>query len=142
MPNFARPFPEGVKMEGSQLLLAIYQSMADEHEAAMRYRLIANNTDNEDVKKAMHSIADEEIVHYGEFKELIKRLFPEELEKVEQGMEEATGYLDKTEELESEIKEGDKDEEAEEHEIEEEAKTSKGDAKPKKTVKVLKVITK
>lgn len=134
MPNFSRPFPQGIKLRGAELLMMIYQSMADEHEAAMRYRLIADATDNEDVKAAMRSVADEEIVHFGEFRELVKRLFPDELAKVEQGIAEANEYLDKPAKAE------DVDEEAKEHGIEEAAKTPQGDAKEQK--RVFKIVSK
>ena len=52
-------------------------SMIAELDAANLYERFAEQTDNEDIKKAMLSIAKEEKVHAGEFESLLKTIDPE-----------------------------------------------------------------
>lgn len=77
------------KLTLPQLKQAILQTIADEYEAASRYRQIADNTTDENVKKVMNSVADEEMVHAGEFQALFESLFSNETELLTKGENEA-----------------------------------------------------
>lgn len=90
MPNFLEAFHEEAKSLPSQeLRKVLLQSIADEYEAATRYLQVAEATVSEDVKKIMKDVAKEEFIHAGEFKELLRKLFPEVLDYEAEGREEA-----------------------------------------------------
>jgi len=90
MPQFINPFSGVVprKMTKSELVRAIRQNIAAEHEAVHLYLAHADATDDELAKKVLSEIADEERVHVGEFMELLRRLAPEEAKFLEEGREE------------------------------------------------------
>ncbi|MCJ7796645.1 MAG: rubrerythrin [Thermoleophilia bacterium] len=90
MPQFINPFSGVVprKMTKSELVRAIRQNIAAEHEAVHLYLAHADATDDELAKKVLSEIADEERVHIGEFMELLRRLAPEEAKFLEEGREE------------------------------------------------------
>ena len=90
MPNFSESIccSEKDLAEGA-LQPKIQQSIADEYEASFRYRSLANATVNPAVKKLMNSIADEELVHAGEFRALLNKLFPSQKELEDKGTAEA-----------------------------------------------------
>ena len=90
MPQFINPFSGVVprKMTKSELVRAIRQNIAAEHEAVHLYLAHADATDDELAKKVLSEIADEERVHVGEFMELLRRLAPEEAKFLEEGRSE------------------------------------------------------
>jgi rubrerythrin len=87
MPQFIDPFSGVVprKMTKSELVRAIRQNIAAEHEAVHAYMAHADATDDELAKKVLTDIADEERVHIGEFMELLRRLAPEEAQFLDEG---------------------------------------------------------
>ena len=87
MPQFIDPFSGVVprKMTKSELVRAIRQNIAAEHEATHLYLAHADATDDELAKKVLTDIADEERVHIGEFMELLRRLAPEEAQFLDEG---------------------------------------------------------
>ena len=87
MPQFIAPFSGVVprKMTKSELVRAIRQNIAAEHEAAHLYLAHSDATDVKLAKAVLTEIADEERVHIGEFMELLRRLAPEEAQFLEEG---------------------------------------------------------
>jgi len=87
MPQFINPFSGVVPrmMTKSELVRAIRQNIAAEHEATHLYLAHADATDDELAKKVLTDIADEERVHIGEFMELLRRLAPEEAQFLDEG---------------------------------------------------------
>jgi len=92
MPQFINPFSGVVprKMTKSELVRAIRQNIAAEHEAVHLYLAHADATDDELATKVLSDIADEERVHIGEFMELLRRLAPEESQFLEEGRAEVS----------------------------------------------------
>ena len=87
MPQFIDPFSGVVprKLTKSELIRAIRQNIAAEHEATHLYLAHADATDDELAKQVLTDIADEERVHIGEFMELLRRLAPDEAQFLEEG---------------------------------------------------------
>lgn len=71
-----------------ELIRALRQDLAAEEEAASLYDAHAAMCDDEQVKKVILEIADEERVHIGEFQELIERLSKEEKDLIQKGRDE------------------------------------------------------
>ena len=96
MPNLENALPhfEG-DVVGEELKKMIEQCIADEYEAASRYREISSRCLDERAKKILNDIANEEIVHVGEFQFLLKKVFPEEQSEIEKGLIEAEEKLSK-----------------------------------------------
>ena len=67
----------------------IRTAMVGELDAISLYNQIAETSDNEEVKKILLSIAQEEKVHMGELQKLLDKLDPENKQSMEQGEEEA-----------------------------------------------------
>jgi rubrerythrin len=81
MPDFASPFSglaNGRKLTESELIRAIRFMVASEYEATQLYVQLAESTDNPLAAKVLREIADEELVHAGEFLRLLHELAPEE----------------------------------------------------------------
>ncbi len=81
MPEFGNPFSvlkAGRKVTNDELIRAIRFMVAAEYEAVQLYMQLAESTDNELAKAVLKDIADEEIVHAGEFLTLLKHLSPAE----------------------------------------------------------------
>jgi len=91
MPDFADPF-SGQSLErpmtDEELLRAIRFAIAAEYEAVQIYQQIADSTDNQLVADVMRDVADEEVVHAGEFLQLLINLNPGELDLYEEGYDE------------------------------------------------------
>ena len=88
MPDFASPFSGqdmDRKMTDRELVRALRLDLAAEEEATSTYEAHADSTDNELVKKALQSIADEERIHVGEFQKLISMLVEDEDELLDDG---------------------------------------------------------
>lgn len=81
MPQFIDPFPGNVperKMTLAELVRALRQDLAAEHEAVHLYLAHADATDNVLAKTVLIDIANEERIHAGEFGHLIALLTGDE----------------------------------------------------------------
>lgn len=81
MPDFGNAFSglaSGRKLTHEELVRAVRFMVAAEYEAVQMYVQLAESTDNELAKVVLMDIADEEIVHAGEFLRLLKELAPAE----------------------------------------------------------------
>jgi rubrerythrin len=81
MPDFGSPFSglaNGKKLTESELVRAIRFMVAAEFEATQLYVQLAESTDNPLAVKVLRDIADEELVHAGEFLRLLYELAPDE----------------------------------------------------------------
>ncbi len=98
MPDFVNPFSGVVprKMTKDELIRAIRLNIAAEHEAVHVYMAHADATDDPLAKKVLIDIANEEIVHVGEFTTLLKHLNPEEEEYLAEGEEEVREMLEES----------------------------------------------
>jgi rubrerythrin len=96
MPAFGSPFSglaNGRKLADEELVRAIRFMVAAEYEATQMYMQLAESTDNKFVMPVLKDIADEELVHAGEFLKLLKHLAPEEAKLYEKGAKEVDGIL-------------------------------------------------
>ena len=81
MPQFGSPFSElanGRKLTDEELVRAIRFMVAAEYEATQMYVQLAESTDNKLAVAVIKDIADEELVHAGEFLKLLYSLAPNE----------------------------------------------------------------
>lgn len=76
------------KLEDREIYRVLRLSMAAELDAVHLYELIADSTDNPQLKKVMQDIANEEKIHYSEFMSLLKKLDPEEESYINKGEKE------------------------------------------------------
>jgi rubrerythrin len=95
MPEFTNPFIGMVprQMSQNELARAIMLNIAAELEAVHVYVAHADATDNEDAKKVLLDIANEELVHAGEFTSLLYRLDPVAAQKAQEGFSEVSELL-------------------------------------------------
>jgi len=97
MPTFGSPFSglaKDTKLTDEELVRAIRFMVASEYEATQLYMQLAESTDNKLAMEVLKDIADEELVHAGEFLRLLYELSPDE-EKL---------YAEGAKEVETEIK--------------------------------------
>jgi rubrerythrin len=81
MPEFRSPFSglaNDRKLTDKELVRAIRFMVAAEYEATQLYTQLAESTDNKLAVKVLKEIADEELVHVGEFLRLLRELAPNE----------------------------------------------------------------
>lgn len=81
MPDFGNAFSGFAadrKLTPEELVRAVRFMVAAEYEAVQLYTQLAESIDNELAKRVLMDIADEEIVHAGEFLALLKQLAPGE----------------------------------------------------------------
>ncbi len=81
MPDFGNAFSglaAGRNLTHEELVRAVRFMVAAEYEAVQLYVQLAESTDNELAKRVLMDVADEEIVHAGEFLTLLKELSPRE----------------------------------------------------------------
>ncbi|MGD9912310.1 ferritin family protein [Methanothrix sp.] len=98
MPEFATPFAgmaSDRKLTMQELVRAIRYVIAAEYEAIQLYTQLAESTDDERARAVLIDIADEEVVHAGEFLRLLKELEPREEELYKEGYEEVEEILEK-----------------------------------------------
>jgi len=97
MPGFGTPF-SGLanerKLTNEELVRAIRFMVAAEYEAVQMYMQLAESTDNKFAMAVLKDIADEELVHAGEFLKLLHHLAPGEAKLYEKGAKEVDGILD------------------------------------------------
>lgn len=98
MPDFGFPF-SGMKADRKltkeELIRAIRFMVAAEYEAVQLYVQLAESTDNKLAQAVLREIADEEIVHAGEFLRLLKELAPGEEKLYAEGAEEVEELIEK-----------------------------------------------
>ena len=81
MPQFGSPFSElanGRKLTDEELVRAIRFMVAAEYEATQMYMQLAESTENLLAVAVLKDIANEELVHAGEFLRLLYELAPDE----------------------------------------------------------------
>jgi len=81
MPGFGSPFSglaNDRKLTDEELIRAIRFMVAAEYEATQMYTQLAESTDNKLAVDVLKDIADEELVHAGEFLRLLHELAPDE----------------------------------------------------------------
>ena len=81
MPEFGSPFSglaHSSKLSDEELVRAIRFLVAAEYEATQMYTQLAESTDNPLAVAVLKDIANEELVHAGEFLRLLRELAPEE----------------------------------------------------------------
>ena len=97
MAILSNPFVMEVprKLTDEELINAIRQDLVGELEAIHEYDAHVQATDNEDAKRVLSDIRDEEREHMGELMELLERLAPDEKGLNDEGREEVREMLDK-----------------------------------------------
>ena len=91
MPTFGSPFSglaKDTKLNDAELIRAIRFMVAAEYEAAQLYMQLAESIDNKLAVDVLKDIADEEIVHVGEFMRLLYELSPNEEKLYAEGAKE------------------------------------------------------
>ena len=96
MPEFVNPFSGTVprKITHEEIVRAIMLNIAAELEAVHLYTAHMDATDNEDARKVLFDIAQEELVHVGEFTSLLYRLDPSAGAKAQEGFGEVEALLE------------------------------------------------
>jgi rubrerythrin len=98
MPEFGTALSgmaSGRKLTDTELVRAIRFMIAAEYEAVQLYMQLAESTDNELAGAVLRDIADEELVHAGEFLRLLKELEPEEENFYRKGAREVEEFIEK-----------------------------------------------
>lgn len=99
MPDFGSPF-SGLtnerKLTQEELIHAIRFMVAAEYEATQMYMQLADSIDNKIAKAVLKDIADEEVIHAGEFLRLLYQLAPDEEMLYEKGAKEVEEIMRKT----------------------------------------------
>ena len=91
MPEFGNPFAGNKlpqRLTHAELVRAIRFMVAAEYEATQLYQQLAESTDNELAIAVLKDIAEEEVVHAGEFLRLLHELEPSEQGFYDAGAEE------------------------------------------------------
>ena len=81
MPEFGSPFSglaQSRQLSDEELVRAIRFLVASEYEATQMYTQLAESTDNQLAVEVLKEIANEELVHAGEFLRLLRELAPDE----------------------------------------------------------------
>ncbi len=103
MPEFGTAFSglalDGRKLTHSELVRAIRFMVAAEYEAVQLYMQLAESTENELARVVLKDIADEELVHVGEFLRLLNELAPNERSFYEKGAKEVEEMMQKLKKL-------------------------------------------
>jgi|SRR5664279_2508250 len=98
MPPFGSPFSglaKDRKLTEDELVRAVRFMVAAEYEAVQLYMQLAESTDNKLAADVLKDIADEELVHAGEFLRLLRELAPDEEKLYSKGAEEVEGIIAK-----------------------------------------------
>jgi rubrerythrin len=91
MPDFGNPFGGNSldrKLTKEELIRALRFSIAAEYEAVQLYIQLAEASPDETAEKVLRDIAEEEIVHAGEFLAVLKKLSPDEQKLYNKGEKE------------------------------------------------------
>jgi len=98
MPEFGSPFSglaNDRKLTEKELVRAVRFMVSSEYEAVQLYMQLAESTDNRLAQKVLTDIANEEIVHAGEFLRLLKELAPDEEKFYKEGYKEVEEEIEK-----------------------------------------------
>lgn len=98
MPEFGSPFSgmaKDRKLTDAELIRAIRFMVAAEYEATQLYMQLAESTDNKLAIDVLKDIADEELVHAGEFLRLLHELAPGEKDFYAKGAKEVEELIAK-----------------------------------------------
>jgi len=98
MAVFGAPFSglaNDSKLTDTELIRAIRFMIAAEYEATQLYMQLAESTDNNLAKEVLKDIADEELVHAGEFLRLLYELSPDEEKLYATGAKEVETEIEK-----------------------------------------------
>ena len=98
MPAFGTPFSglaNDRKLTDEELVRAIRFSVAAEYEATQLYMQLAQSTVNKLAVEVLKEIADEELVHVGEFVRLLRALAPDEEKLYAKGAKEVEEKIKK-----------------------------------------------
>ncbi len=98
MPDFGSPFSglaHSPKISEEELIRAIRFMVAAEYEATQLYTQLAESTDNKIAIAVLKDIADEELVHAGEFLRLLRELAPDEEATYAKGAKEVEEMIEK-----------------------------------------------
>jgi len=98
MPEFGSPFSglaNDRKLTDKELVRAIRFMVAAEYEATQLYMQLAESTNNKLVVEVLKEIADEELVHVGEFLRLLHELAPDEKKFYAKGAKEVEEKIKK-----------------------------------------------
>ncbi len=98
MPDFANIksiYAPAKKLSDVEILRAIKFAIASEFEAIQIYQEIMESTDNEDVKKVLTDITNDEKHHAGGFYTLLKKLSPADAAEYEKGSQETLKNMGK-----------------------------------------------
>jgi rubrerythrin len=99
MPAFGSPF-SGLankrKLTDEELVRAIRFMVASEYEATQLYMQLAESIDNKLVEEVLKDIANDELVHAGEFLRLLREIAPDEEKFYTQGAKEVEKEIKKS----------------------------------------------
>jgi len=98
MPEFGSPFSglaNDRKLTHEELVRAIRFMVAAEYEATQLYLQLAESTNNKLAVKVLKEIADEELVHAGEFLRLLHELSPDDEKLYAKGAKEVEEKIKK-----------------------------------------------
>jgi len=98
MPEFTKPFKSmksDRKLTKQELIREIRFMIASEYEAVQLYTQLAESIDDELAKEVLIDIANEEIVHAGEFLRLLKHLATDEEKYYQEGAAEVEEMMKK-----------------------------------------------
>lgn len=98
MPAFGNPFKGNSldrKLTKEETLRAVRFVLAAELEAIQMYRQIAEATEDEKARKVLLDVANEEVVHAGEFQALADALSPADAKLIVDGVNEAKETMGK-----------------------------------------------
>jgi rubrerythrin len=96
MPQFSSAFSglaNDKKLTNEELIRAIRFMIASEYEATQLYQQLAESTDNKLAIAVLKDIADEELVHVGEFLRLLRELAPDEEKLYAKGAKEVKEFI-------------------------------------------------
>jgi len=96
MPQFSSAFSglaNDKKLTNEELIRAIRFMIASEYEATQLYMQLAESTDNKLAIAILKDIADEELVHVGEFLRLLRELAPDEEKLYAKGAKEVKEFI-------------------------------------------------
>jgi rubrerythrin len=99
MPDFGSSFSglaNDRKLKDEELIRAIRFMIAAEYEATQLYMQLAESTNNKVAIAVLKEIADEEIVHVGEFLRLLHELAPDENKLYAKGAKEVEEIIEKS----------------------------------------------
>ncbi len=83
------------KLTKEELIRAIRFDVAAEYEAAQLYTQLADSIEDRLAQAVLRDVAEEEVVHAGEFLRLLKHLAPEEEKSYEKGYREVEDIIKK-----------------------------------------------